>query len=79
VAVLTSDHGELFERGLKAHASDTLYQPEIRVPLLIFEPGRQAGLEIHTPTGAVDVMPTVAHVTGIPSRRGPRAGCFRPM
>lgn len=64
--VLTSDHGELFERGLKAHASDALYQPEIRVPLLIFEPGRQAGLEIHTPTSAVDVMPTVAHITGHP-------------
>lgn len=62
--VLTSDHGELFERGLKAHGSDTLYQPEIRVPLLIFEPGRQAGLHINGPTSAVDLLPTLAHVTG---------------
>jgi choline-sulfatase len=62
--VLTSDHGEIFERGLRQHGTPTLYQPEIRVPLLIFEPGRREGGEIHSATSAVDLLPTLAHVTG---------------
>jgi choline-sulfatase len=62
--VLTSDHGEMFERGISAHSTDALYQPVIRIPLLIFEPGRQVGMDIHSATSAVDVLPTLAHVTG---------------
>jgi arylsulfatase A-like enzyme len=62
--VLTSDHGEMFERGFKGHGTPTLYQPEIRVPLMIFEPGRQVGVQIDAPSSSVDVLPTLAHVTG---------------
>ncbi|MCJ7435084.1 MAG: sulfatase-like hydrolase/transferase [Anaerolineales bacterium] len=62
--VLTSDHGELFERGILGHTSEVLYQPVIRVPLMIFEPGRKTRIDIHTKTSAVDVLPTLAHVTG---------------
>ena len=64
--VVTSDHGEMFERGISAHSTNALYQPVIRIPLLIFEPGRDAGVDIQTPTSAVDVLPTLAHVTGHP-------------
>jgi hypothetical protein len=62
--VFTSDHGEMFERGITGHSTDTLYQPVVKIPLLIFEPGRQQGMDVHTPTSAVDVLPTLAHVTG---------------
>jgi arylsulfatase A-like enzyme len=64
--VLTSDHGEMFERGISAHSTEALYEPVVRIPLMIFEPGRQKGVEIHTPTSATDVLPTLAHVTGKP-------------
>ncbi len=64
--VLTSDHGEMFERGILGHITEVLYQPVIRVPLLIFEPGRAVGMDISTHTSAVDVLPTLAHVTGHP-------------
>lgn len=64
--VLTSDHGEMFERGIVGHSTDTLYQPVIRIPLVIFEPGRQAGVDVHVSTSAVDVLPTLAHLTGHP-------------
>jgi len=64
--VVTSDHGEMFERGVRGHGTNTLYQPVIRIPLLIFEPGRTTGLDIHTATSSVDVLPTLAHVTGQP-------------
>jgi arylsulfatase A-like enzyme len=64
--ILTSDHGEMFERGVIGHITPLLYEPVIRIPLMIFEPGRKTRLDIHTPTSAVDVLPTLLHVTGQP-------------
>ena len=65
--ILTSDHGEMFERGVIGHITPLLYQPVIRVPLMIFEPGRKTRLDIHTPTSAIDILPTLLHVIGQPS------------
>ena len=65
--ILTSDHGELFERNFWAHSAAVLYQPVIHIPLLIFEPRRTERLDIHTPTSAVDILPTLLHLTGSPS------------
>lgn len=62
--ILTSDHGELNERGISGHSTNALYQPVIRIPLMIFEPGRETGMDIHENTSAIDVVPTLAHVTG---------------
>jgi len=57
--ILTSDHGEIFERGLKAHGSPNYYDPIAKVPLLIFPPGQKERIDIHTPTSAVDILPTL--------------------
>jgi arylsulfatase A-like enzyme len=65
--VLTSDHGELFERGIRGHLTPVLYQPVIRVPLMIFEPGRTTRTDVHSLTSAVDILPTLLHVTGGPA------------
>ncbi len=62
--VLTSDHGEMFERGIMAHSTNALYEPVIRIPLLIFEPGRQQRVDITAPTGSEDVLPTLTYLTG---------------
>jgi arylsulfatase A-like enzyme len=62
--VLTSDHGELFERGILGHMTEVLYQPIVRVPLVIFEPGRTTRTDVYTKTSAVDVLSTLVHVTG---------------
>src|SRR6185369_8152022 len=35
---ITSDHGELFERGELGHWTKTIYDPLIHVPLMILEP-----------------------------------------
>jgi len=61
--VLTSDHGELHERGITGHVTATLYQPIVRIPLLIFNPNNKERIDIHTPTSAVDVMTTLLHLT----------------
>lgn len=62
--VLTSDHGEMFERGIEGHRTPVLYEPVVRVPLLIFEPGRGSRTDIYDNTSAVDILPTLLHVTG---------------
>jgi arylsulfatase A-like enzyme len=64
ILVMTSDHGELNERGIAGHATAALYEPLIRVPLLIFEPGRKDRTDINTPTSAVDLLPSLLHLTG---------------
>ena len=76
--LVTSDHGEMFERGLIGHGNPTLYQPVIRIPLLIFEPGRETGMDVHTPTSAVDVLPTLAQVTGHPIPQWVEGGVLPP-
>jgi len=62
--VFTSDHGEMFERGISGHITPVLHQPVIRVPLLIFEPGRETREDVYTPTSAIDLLPTLLQVTG---------------
>jgi len=64
--ILTSDHGQLHERGVVGHTSPLLYEPGVRVPLFVFEPGRTSRLDVHTNTSAIDVLPTLLHVTGQP-------------
>jgi arylsulfatase A-like enzyme len=62
--ILTSDHGELFERGFHGHLGPLMYEPVLRVPLLLFEPGRTSRLDVHDPTSAVDVLPTLLWIAG---------------
>ena len=64
--VFTSDHGELFERGIIGHRTPVLYQPVIQVPLVILEPGQTQRRDIYTSTSAVDLLPTLLKITGQP-------------
>ena len=57
--ILTSDHGESFERGEYHHATQLLFEPVIKIPLLIFKPGLQQRIDIHAPTSNVDILPTI--------------------
>lgn len=62
--VLTADPGELFERGFRGHGGPLLYQGLVRIPLLIFEPGRTSRTDIYSNTSAVDLLPTLLHLAG---------------
>src|SRR5688572_28880566 len=64
--VITSDHGEMFERGEKAHATVLLYDPIVHVPLMISKPGQKSRHDIYAPTHAVDVLPTILQLAGKP-------------
>jgi len=62
--IFTSDHGELFERGMQGHSTRLLYEPVMRVPLFISVPGEQTRQDIYTPTNTVDILPTLLHIAG---------------
>lgn len=64
--IVTSDHGELFERGELGHWTPTLYDPVVHVPLIISSPGQTVRQDVHTITSSVDLLPTLAHLTGNP-------------
>jgi arylsulfatase A-like enzyme len=65
IVVFTSDHGQLFERGIHGHITQTLYEPLVRVPLIIRAPGQTGGQRVSFPTSCVDVLPTVADLAGL--------------
>ncbi|UCD99537.1 MAG: sulfatase-like hydrolase/transferase [Chloroflexota bacterium] len=64
LVVVTSDHGELFERGLSGHLNSTLYQNLLHVPLLISTPQQKARQDIYSATSGVDLLPTLLHYLG---------------
>jgi arylsulfatase A-like enzyme len=64
--IITSDHGQMFERGIHAHNTPTLYEPVIWVPLLISSPGQTERRDVYTPTSSVDLLPTLLHAIGHP-------------
>ena len=67
--IATSDHGEMFERGFFGHSGPLLYEPAIKIPLLVHAPGQSVRQDVHISTSNVDLLPTLLSVAGkaIPS------------
>ncbi|MHC5544646.1 sulfatase-like hydrolase/transferase, partial [Singulisphaera rosea] len=70
VVIITSDHGEeLGEHGLFEHG-ESLYRPEIRVPLLVL-PARaeaEAPVVVKTPVSLLDLSATIVDMAGLPGQ-----------
>jgi len=64
--IVTADHGQMFERGEQGHFTPLLYDPVLRVPLLISTPGQYNRNDIHQSTNSVDVLPTLLHLSDVP-------------
>lgn len=60
--IVTSDHGELFERGELGHGTPLLYKGVTHVPLLISAPGQTERYDIHAPTSSLDLLPTILYL-----------------
>ena len=64
--VVVADHGEsLGEHGEDSHGF-FLYEPTVRVPLLLAGPGVQRGAVLPDPVGSVDIAPTILGLLGLP-------------
>ena len=64
LVILTSDHGELMERGILGHFTSALYRPLTHIPLLVFPPQQAARQDVHLPTSAVDLLPSLLALSG---------------
>lgn len=63
IFILTSDHGELFERGIIRHTTEVLYEPLIHIPLVIKLPGQKKRVDVHSSTSCTDILPTLLYLT----------------
>jgi len=61
---VTSDHGELIERGVIGHFTPLIYEPLVHVPLIVSQPGQTERVDIRTVTGNMDILPTIASLAG---------------
>ena len=69
VIIVTSDHGEAFgEHGMLRHGFE-LWEPLIRVPLIIFIPPGK-GRHIDARRSLLDLVPTVLDLMSVPSASG---------
>ncbi len=68
IVVVTADHGEsLTEHGYLFDHGDNLYDPSLRVPLIVrYPPVAKAGLRVGCQVGGIDVTPTVLELVGVP-------------
>ena len=66
VVVVSSDHGEEFgDHGGRYHGT-TVYEEQVRVPLVLNAPGLIHPKRVRQPVGLVDVLPTVLRGLRIP-------------
>jgi arylsulfatase A-like enzyme len=67
IVVVTADHGEeLGEHQLIGHGT-SLYNQELRVPLIVIGQGVPAGRVVHEPVSLMDVAPSLLALTGEPA------------
>jgi len=69
LVIVTADHGELLgEHSEMGHMGRTLYEPLLRVPLVVKDPGssRRTGV-VEYAVQLVDLVPTIAEATGAPT------------
>jgi arylsulfatase A-like enzyme len=64
--ILTSDHGELFERGIWGHITPVLYEPIVHIPLIIYQPGGRPHHDVYEYTSSIDLLPTLRNIYGLP-------------
>ena len=80
MVILTADHGEeLGEHGAFGHVT-RLYEPAIRVPLLISWPGRlPAGEVISAPVSHIDLLPTIVDLLELDDTERRSGQSLRPL
>lgn len=67
--IVTADHGEAFgEHGTTGHGT-SVYQEEVRIPLLFYHPGRLGPRQVENPVQLIDLMPTILTYVGVPFDR----------
>ena len=64
--IFSSDHGEIFEKGVVRHGGPCLYEPLIHIPMIIHEPGQTEGTLVDSLSEQIDIAPTLMDYAGLP-------------
>lgn len=64
LVIVTSDHGESFERGFLGHAGALIHNAVLQVPLVVKLPGQSQKRLVETPVSLVDLAPTMLDYAG---------------
>jgi hypothetical protein len=64
--IITSDHGEMFERGIWQHMTPALYEPLLHIPLIVSAPGQIERKDVYDLTSSLDLMPTILSLLDLP-------------
>jgi arylsulfatase A-like enzyme len=79
LVVVTSDHGEEFlDHGSVFHGY-TLYEEQLRVPLVLRDPRGPGGLRIEATTRHVDLLPTLLDLLGVEAPPGLQGTSLVPL
>ena len=62
--IVTSDHGEMFERGELGHATALMHAPVTHIPLLISGPDQSNRADVYSVTSNIDLLPTLVQIAG---------------
>jgi len=81
LVIVTADHGEmLLEHGSMGHAK-SLFEEEVRIPLIIVPPasGKFKVTAVATPVCNLDIYPTILDLIGIPIPTGLQGQSLKPL
>lgn len=78
IVIITADHGEEFGDHGGAYHGTTLFDEQIRVPLIVSIPGVPPA-RIGAPVSAIDVLPTVLGALDVPAPAGLAGTDLRPL
>jgi arylsulfatase A-like enzyme len=62
--IFTPDHGEMFERGFVGHGFQMMYEPVLRIPLIVHAPGQARRDDVLAATSNIDLLPTLLSIAG---------------
>ncbi|KAA3606466.1 MAG: hypothetical protein DWQ01_17550 [Planctomycetota bacterium] len=66
VILFTADHGEQFGEHQRMLHATSLYEPAIRIPMILHVPGGPQGFRLSAPVFQRDVAPTLLALAGLP-------------
>ena len=78
--IILSDHGEdLWDHSISPAHGATLYEDQLRVPLIIYDKTLPSSLKIDAPVQLIDIMPTLLAQNGIPIPPNLQGGNLLPL
>jgi len=77
--VYMADHGDTMGHHRVFTKGFALYEPAMRVPLIMRSPGMTAGARVETGVSGVDLLPTTLELLGLPAQTGIQGRSLVPL